>query len=320
MSFPKIYPVIVKTKTYLKSYNFYIIKEKDTVFLIDASIDTDESWHALNHQLKKQKLCVKDIDFIALTHHHIDHIGLINRIRSEVDVPVYAHPKAFPHLRRDEQFLKMRIDFFKRLYAEMGSKTEGDKRVNKMKEALVKNKDQAIDGSLSALISEDTVGSFQVIDAPGHASDHIAFYEPKLGHLISGDNLFLHMNSNALIEPDKNGQMIQSLQQYEQTLKTFSDLHITTVFPGHGHLIKNPTPLINKRLKHLFKNSERIKNLIIQQRLTATQIAHHMYGDLYEKLFSFVMSEVVGHLYRLEILGQVSYEIKNGVRYYYAEQ
>lgn len=317
MGFPKIYPVIVDTKSYLKSYNFYIVQDKDNTFLIDAGIDTDKCWNLLNNELSHLGLSIKDLDFIVLTHHHIDHIGLINRIRSEIDIRVYAHPKAFPHLERDNHFLTMRIDFFKRLYKEMGCEDRGRKRINEMKDALEKNKHQAINGSFLPLMSKQAVGSFQVIDVPGHASDHIAFYEATTGQIVLGDNLFSHMNSNALIEPDENGKIIHSVIQYEQTLNKLNDLFLTTAFPGHGKIIDNPKQLIENRLQHMLNKSERIKKTIINNKLTPAQIARHLYGDLYEKLFYFVMSEVIGHLYRLKSLGEVTYDIKDNVRYYY---
>lgn len=316
MNSPEIYPVINETVTYLKSYNFYIVKQDENVFLIDTGINTEESWQLLLDRLANQQLSLQDIDFILLTHSHVDHIGLVNRIRQEIDIPVYAHPKAFPHLTRDEQFLKMRVNFFDKFYAEMDCRSHGKKRVKDMAEAIEKNKDQAIKGKLNPLVDGDIINGFKVISVPGHASDHLAFYEQDSGYLFSGDNLFSHINSNALIEPDQNGQLIPSLQQYENTLLTLKELHLTKVYPGHGRIIANPYDLIEKRLQYILNKAERIKDEIGDNRLTASQIARQMHGKLYDKFFSFIMSEIVGHLNRLEALGQVTYEMNNGIRYY----
>lgn len=312
----QIYPVINETVTYLKSYNFYIVKHNDSVYLIDAGVNTEESWQLLLSHLADEQLSLQDLDYILLTHSHVDHIGLVNRIRQKIDIPVYTHPRAYPHLKRDEAFLHMRVDFFDKLYAEMDCGSQGKKRVKEMKKAIEKNKDQTIIGELSPLVDGDVINDLQVISAPGHASDHLVFYEPNSGHLFSGDNLFAHINSNALIEPDQNGNLIPSLQQYEETLLKFKELSLTNVYPGHGRIITEPSPLIENRLQYISTKAERIKEKMGDEQLTASQIARQMHGNLYEKLFSFIMSEIAGHLNRLEALGQVSYELHNGVRYY----
>lgn len=316
MSFPKIYPVINETVTNLKSYNFYIINNEKTVFLIDTGINTDESWQLLLNRLEDHQLDLQDIDFILLTHSHVDHIGLINRIRQQIDIPVYAHSKALPHLKRDDDYLQMRINFFHKLYAEMGCGSHGEKRVHEMKQAIENNKDQKIKGEITLINDGDMISGFQVISAPGHADDHVVFYEPLTGVLFSGDNLFAHINSNALIGPDEDGHLLPSLQQYEKTLLKLNQLFITTIYPGHGDMIKAPDKRIEAALRHIFNKAERIIKKLDNKQLTAAEIAEQMYGKLYETLFSFVMSEVIGHLHRLQTLGEVTYEIHNGTRYY----
>lgn len=317
MSFLNVYPISVYTKTSLKSYNFYIVQDKDTVFLIDAGIDSDESWSLFNHKLDELNLNINDIDFIILTHHHIDHIGLINRIYTKAKIPVYAHPKAFPHLRRDEEMLINRIKFFERLYEEMDCGENGVKRVEVMKDAIEKNKSQAINGSFIPLQDGDHIGRFEVIETPGHSIDHLSFYDRPSQYLFSGDVIFQHMNSNALIEFDNNGKIYPSLQKYEQTLKKLQSLPLTTIYSGHGQIIENPHELIDLRLKTIQTKSERILKCIEHQSMTASRIAKEIYGELYNKMFYFIMSEIIGHLNRLQSLRLIEYVTYQNVRYYY---
>ncbi|MFB4162934.1 MBL fold metallo-hydrolase [Alteribacillus sp. JSM 102045] len=53
-------------------------------------------WNSLLKTLRENGFSLLDIDQILLTHHHIDHIGLINRIISEHPIPVYAHTHSIP--------------------------------------------------------------------------------------------------------------------------------------------------------------------------------------------------------------------------------
>ncbi|MEH7245995.1 MBL fold metallo-hydrolase, partial [Neobacillus niacini] len=116
----EVYPIIVPTTNKLKSINFFLVKQGDSLTLIDAGLNNDNCWNALQMTLKKYDYILSDITGILLTHNHIDHIGLVNRIVSTHSIPVYAHPYAKLVLKRDPHYMNMRVDFFKKLYQEMG--------------------------------------------------------------------------------------------------------------------------------------------------------------------------------------------------------
>src|SRR5699024_9005748 len=125
---PVIYPIIVPANNPLQSYNFYLIKNENTLFLLDAGEDSEACWEYLNRSLQEINAKITDLDAIILTHNHADHIGLVNRIRLEHDLPVYAHPNAFVRLKRDSEFLQARAAFFEELYKKMGSGVNADEQ------------------------------------------------------------------------------------------------------------------------------------------------------------------------------------------------
>src|SRR5699024_9892597 len=100
MSSPQINPIIVPTKSNLRSYNFYLTQSNGKRLLIDAGVDSEKSWSKLTDQLSQNNLEVSNLDAIILTHHHADHIGLVNRIREKSNIPLFAHPKALSRLKR----------------------------------------------------------------------------------------------------------------------------------------------------------------------------------------------------------------------------
>lgn len=315
----KIHPVVINTDSSLKSYNFYIIQDGKSTFLIDAGVNTDKCWQLFNDTLNENNLTIKDIDFVTLTHHHVDHIGLINRIVSEVDIPVYTHSQSLPYLRRDEDLLRKRIMFFERLFAELDGGELGEQRVQQMKKALVNNASQKVEAEVIPFQENQIVSNFEVIYTPGHSSDHVSFYHPQEHALFSGDNLFAHMNSNALTERDESNQLYPSLQKHEQTLKRLNSLSLSTVYPGHGEIITNPYEVIIERIRTIENKGKRILGKLKENQMTVGQLAREIYGNLYEKMFHFIISEVVGQLSRLQSLEKVDYVIDNGVRYYYVK-
>lgn len=319
MGFLNIYPVIIETTSTLKSYNFYIVQDGDNTILIDAGVNTDECWREFQAVLAENNLTIEQIDFIVLTHSHVDHIGLINRIMSYVDIPVYAHPKALRHLRRDEALLLKRITFFEHLFKELDCGKNGEKRVKFMREAFEKNKSQTIEAHVIPIKDGDKIGRFEVIDTPGHASDHISLYDPTEKILFSGDNLFSHMNSNALTERDENNELYPSLLMHEATLEKLNNLSLATVYPGHGTIISEPHDVISARLNTIVVKGERIVSKIGENKMTVSELAKAIYGRLYDTMFHFIISEVIGQLGRLQSHGIVDYTIDNGIRYYYVK-
>jgi len=85
---------------------------------------------------------------IWLTHHHLDHVGAVQALRKQLDIPVLAHPTTAQRLAGS-----IPVDDY--LY-------EGD----------------------SGVLGELEV---EVLHTPGHAQGHLAFREPSRRTLIAGD-------------------------------------------------------------------------------------------------------------------------------------
>lgn len=310
----EIIPIIVDVPSNLRTINFFLVKAKESLALIDAGLDHEACWNALLETLQKNGLALHDLTEIILTHNHIDHVGLVNRIIADHPIQVYAHKNAIPRLKRDRQFLEMRVEFFSKLYEEMGCHEAGRKQVDYLKESIVKNRKLAIQAEIIPVESSHL--DFQIIEVPGHAPDQIALYDPKHRWMISGDLLIQHISSNALVEPDSFGRRMPTLLQHKHSLEKVSDLPLDLVFPGHGVFIQDPKDLINKRLKGIEKKAEKIMNLILNGVTTASGLAQAYYGNKYSEQFSLVMSEIIGHLDYLELNGKIRKKMEKGVWHY----
>src|SRR5699024_939039 len=192
MSSPQINPIIVPTKSNLRSYNFFLTQSDGKTLLIDAGVDSEKSWSKLTDQLSQNSLEVSNLDAIILTDHHADHIGLVNRIREKSDIALYDHPKAFTRLKVEETFLKNRIVFKEKLYKKMGSGKEADIQIKRLQEAVSKNKSQKINGDIQPLQEGASFNGFSIIEVPGHAVDHIVLVDETNGILFGGDMVIHH--------------------------------------------------------------------------------------------------------------------------------
>jgi glyoxylase-like metal-dependent hydrolase (beta-lactamase superfamily II) len=312
----EVFPIIVPNASFsLKTVNFYLVKQENSLSLIDAGWNNTACWEALNITLKKNGFKLNDLTEIILTHHHIDHIGLVNRIVSEHPIPVYTHPDSIPRLKRDKDFLEMRAEFYAKLYHQMGCGKVGEARAAYLRKAIVTNKDEAIEGDISA-IRDNMLLNFQVINVPGHAPDQLAFLDQRENRLFGGDLLIEHISSNALVEPDSFGNRIPSLSQHIDSLTKLLGLDVKLVFSGHGGLIKNPNALTLKRLERIEAKGDRLTQLIQSGITTASEIAYVNYKNTYYEQFDLVMSEIIGHLDYLESNGKIEKELVKGIWHY----
>ncbi len=313
----KLYPISVPTPGSLKTVNFYLLSTKNQLLLFDAGWTGDKYWHALNHTLHENQFELKDLTGIVLSHHHIDHCGLVDQIVAQHNIPVYAHKKAFPRLQRDEAFLKKRIQFFETLYNEFDCGERGEAQVNHLKRSLENNRHLAVEAGLSP-IEEAPLEGLSVLHFPGHAPDQIGLWEDSTGVLLGADVLIQHISSNALVEPDEYGNRLPTLYQSVDSLKSIASLPVQLVYSGHGAVIHDPQALIKKRLNRIDQKGDKIISLIEKGASTGREIAQSYYGSTYDQQFSLVMSEIIGQLDYLETKGQIHKVMRNGVYRYSA--
>lgn len=311
-----VHPIIVPTETgNLQTLNFYLLQiGKDTI-LVDAGMDDEDNWAAFCQVLQAENMTLKDIDAIILTHNHADHIGIVNRIRKEHEIPVYAHEKALIRLKRNREFLEKRIAFFTNLYEEMGCGKEATPLIERMKTSIERNKHQKIEGEIIPLQEGDTLYDLQVVETPGHAPDHIFLWHEGTGSAFVGDLIIEHSPSNALVELGEDGKRTPSLITYEDSLKKLRSYHLTTAYSGHGKVITEPNALIDKKLARIADKADRVL-ASLREKKTAAMIAKELYDKRYEALLPLVMSEVIGHLDRLVHMGKAKITQDDGLIYY----
>ncbi|WP_141334210.1 MBL fold metallo-hydrolase [Paenibacillus sp. tmac-D7] len=302
--------------------NVLVIERNGKLTLIDAGINTDEAFAILQSSLGNLGYSLTDLERIVLTHHHPDHIGLINRIAERCKIPVLAHPLAVPRLTRDPEYLSFRCDFFDTLYREMGCGELGAQRIEQMKRSMVENKHEKV---TAEIIEVDEGGNIQGLDslepiyAPGHSPDHLMFYDRQRKVMAAGDHLLPKISSNALVEPDIDGNRLPSLALYRESLLKCRELAADIVFPGHGEAFGQHAALIDSRLSRMDEKADRVKELIKLRAKTPFELAKEMYPTEYRRQFTFVMSEVIGMLDYMETNLQIEKVFSNHVWSYAAK-
>src|SRR5690625_2048656 len=195
-----ISPIVVATdQSQLKSINFYLMCTSEHNVLIDTGVANDSCWDMLVNTLRQHRLTLYDLDAILLTHHHSDHSGLVNQIRDEVDIPLYAHKESIYRLKRLPEFLYERVHFFESYYKKMGAESELAHYIDHLKLAIEQRANQAVSAEITPVQAGDKLFNLQVIHTPGHAPDHISLWHEQSGSMFVGDHLLKDTISHALV-------------------------------------------------------------------------------------------------------------------------
>jgi glyoxylase-like metal-dependent hydrolase (beta-lactamase superfamily II) len=133
-------------------------------------------------------------------------------------------------------------------------------------------------------------GEFVVIPTPGHAPDHVCFFDRGCGDLYCGD--MVRLGGTVVIPAGQGG----SLREYLASLDRIRALAPRRLLPGHGPVIDNPTAIIDEYIAHRRMRSEQIAAAIAQGATTIEQIVEKVYPGISDRLRRAAEDTVRAHL------------------------
>ncbi len=308
--------IILPTPFLVGPVNIYLIKG-DALTLVDTGPKTEEAKEALVNALKQHRYLVSDIDQVVLTHHHPDHVGLIEDLFP--NAAIVGHKKCQPWLKKEKEFLSFIEKYIAEFYDEHGVPAEIIKEmVTNNRYYLSFTGNRGLDVEVCEGDRVDGLQDWTVIETPGHAQSQISLYNEGDGLMIGGDHIIEHISSNALLEPPyaKGHLRPRTLLQYRESLQKCLNLHVRKVFSGHGKNIENLEALLNKRFQEQDEKAGKLKTLISKDGITSFELCKSYFAHIYKKEPTLTMSEIIGHLDLLEDRQIIETYKKNGIIYY----
>ena len=206
--------------------NWYLLEAGGRLTVLDAGLPGD--WGEFSSALSRLGHAPGDIDAVLITHHHPDHAGNAERMRSS-GARVLSHPADAPYLRGERRLSSRGVVRFlwHPWYAVymLHLLANGVTRV-----PAIAQLDEITDGEVL-----DVPGSPRVVHAPGHTAGSCALFLEDRSLLFSGDALVtLDMTRGRTGPQIIRGPVTEDPDLAVQSLEVLAATNAATVLPGHG--------------------------------------------------------------------------------------
>jgi glyoxylase-like metal-dependent hydrolase (beta-lactamase superfamily II) len=137
-------------------------------------------------------------------------------------------------------------------------------------------------------------GVLAVVATPGHASDHLCFWDASSSDLFAGDMLVA--GGTVMIPPKSGGG---SLRDYLSSLERLAALKPARVLPGHGPVIDQPLALIAAYIAHRHEREAQVRACLEAGVTDPAAIVLRVYPDLSPALRGAARLTVEAHLEKI---------------------
>ena len=132
--------------------------------------------------------------------------------------------------------------------------------------------------------------TFTVVHTPGHALDHVCFWDAESASLYAGDMV---VQGTTIMIPAGRGD---GLSAYLASLDRIASLRPSRIFPGHGPVIDDPLALIAEYVAHRRMRDEQVAACLRDGLTDLDDIVRRIYPDLAPALVPAARATVEAHL------------------------
>lgn len=292
-----------------QSVNAYLMPG-DALSLIDCGLHTEENWFLLQQELQKYGYRISDLEQVAITHEHRDHIGMLPEIMANSQAKILA-PKAIQGwLERPSEMDLLEVEFTRQLLSTLG-----------FPDNVLQKAYQFFDGREIARPLEEVsriqyyeegeklqLGNteWEVLNTPGHCSTQHIFLEEGAERVFGSDMLLpiAPMPIPVVGEDEKDpesGALASLLKSYGR-VKAYG---IQEVFPGHGPIFSGANGVIDRQLARIEKRKEECYEAVKAGYTSPYEVNRKMYPYQQTPPDFSGLYMVLGYMQLLQIEGRI---------------
>lgn len=278
----------------LDHVHVYILSNEDASLLIDSGLDEEAHEERIVAALAEAGL--PRPRGVLLTHVHPDHAGRASALSRLFRAPVYLDPKGVELLRRraapDARLV------YQQFLAELGVPAAEQEELLATLPAPIELPEAWQDLPRRLEIGGLT---WRVVPTPGHSPDHVAFYRPADGLLISGDVVLRGETPNVSLLPDGDDD---PLARYEASLLRLLQLQPTRCLPGHFEVVDDLPAEVERIRRHQKARQEDLRRALDAGGRTVYELAGAMpwqgrrrrFAELSARDRRLALAEAAAHL------------------------
>jgi glyoxylase-like metal-dependent hydrolase (beta-lactamase superfamily II) len=304
-----IHMIQVPTPFAIGPVNSYLI-EDDPLTLVDPGPNSGDSLETLEAGVRALGHQLEDVKRVIVTHQHIDHLGLVAIVVARSDAEVTCLDRCAPWLTDYEAESSAADKFAVEMMTRHG--------IDKDTAIALRSVSRAFRGwgsssRVDRVLHDGDMLEFagrrlEVLHRPGHSISDTIFWDSEAKLLFAADHLIKKVSSNPLLErPRLAGEpRPQSLVNYIDSMKQTRQMPAELVLSGHGAPIDDHVGLIDARLEMHRKRAETLVEMLVDQALTAHELARKTWGNIAVTQAFLTLSEVIGHMDILVNAGRVT--------------
>jgi glyoxylase-like metal-dependent hydrolase (beta-lactamase superfamily II) len=233
-----------------------------------------------------------EIERIAITHFHPDHVGGAEAAAAESGAAVYQGGLDYAQCERvwgSTDWPERIADWF----VTHGVPEPITRELIEQGHAFASFIRFAHDPEL--LYEGSELDGWTVLELPGHADGHIGFLRD--GVLIGGDHLLDPITPAVGLYPESRPD---PLGDYLASLERTAELGLRVVYPGHGEPIEDPPGRAREIIEHHRRRLDNVAAALGAEPRTGFEVSYAVFGrELSPQQRRFAVAEALSHLERL---------------------
>jgi glyoxylase-like metal-dependent hydrolase (beta-lactamase superfamily II) len=294
--------------------NLYLFEGEESA-LIDTGPHVNAVYDEFREDLKAFGFDLRTLSKIVVTHAHLDHAGLAERIRNDSGAEVLIHHDDIDRFLVRPSWSAMWIR--QHLWISRFWGFEQDQLVD-LEHGMRKLIDLSpgVQGDwLPTSIAHDATiqlghHPFRVIHCPGHSAGLICIVNEEEGLLLGSDHILETITPNPTVYVPTYRGCRTGLGHYLDSIHRVRDLAVEQILPGHGAPFTGLATRIDEMLRLYNDRHQTVHDLLLETDRTVLDLVDEIFPE--QNLLGRYLAarELHGHLEILHHEGLIQHQIK----------